>query len=350
MPWVFNPFTGKLDQTAAAGGGSQVNSDWNSTSGVSQILNKPTIPAAQVNADWNATSGVSQILNKPTIPAATTDASLLTSGTLADARLSSNVVTLTGTQTLTNKSIDAAQLTGTLADARLSSNVSLDNINNNFTVGQTITAPANTSALTAGYSVTGANTTPLVSLTGTWNTTGVARGILLNITDTASAATSALMDLGVGSRTQYAFTKSRQFWLYNSSPATQDASNFERGFMRWNSNSLEIGTESGGTGSIRQVRLFAGSSNPITFNAASASSVIDISGARSLTFASGLGISPNNTPTISGLTFTNYATGAADPTTTTLTNGNWQVYRNTTSGIIRLWANNNGTMVSVALA
>ncbi len=49
---------------------AQVNSDWNSVSGVSQILNKPTIPAAQVNSDWNAGSGVAQILNKPTIPAA----------------------------------------------------------------------------------------------------------------------------------------------------------------------------------------------------------------------------------------------------------------------------------------
>ena len=29
--------------------------------------NKPTIPAAQVNADWNSTEGVSQILNKPTL-------------------------------------------------------------------------------------------------------------------------------------------------------------------------------------------------------------------------------------------------------------------------------------------
>ena len=29
--------------------------------------NKPTIPAAQVNSDWNSTSGVSQILNKPTL-------------------------------------------------------------------------------------------------------------------------------------------------------------------------------------------------------------------------------------------------------------------------------------------
>ena len=52
----------------------QVNADWNATSGVAEILNKPTIPAAQVNADWNATSGVAEILNKPTIPAAQVNA------------------------------------------------------------------------------------------------------------------------------------------------------------------------------------------------------------------------------------------------------------------------------------
>lgn len=48
-----------------AGIAPQVNSDWNASSGVAQILNKPTIPAAQVNSDWNASSGVAQILNKP---------------------------------------------------------------------------------------------------------------------------------------------------------------------------------------------------------------------------------------------------------------------------------------------
>lgn len=75
----------------------QVNADWDATSGVAEILHKPTIPvvpamkdlvagsnvtitessnsvtisaagAAQVNADWDATSGVAEILNKPTIP------------------------------------------------------------------------------------------------------------------------------------------------------------------------------------------------------------------------------------------------------------------------------------------
>jgi hypothetical protein len=47
---------------------TQVNSDWNATSGVAEILNKPTIPAEQVNSDWNATTGKAQILNKPSIP------------------------------------------------------------------------------------------------------------------------------------------------------------------------------------------------------------------------------------------------------------------------------------------
>ena len=43
------------------------------------LTNKPTIPAAQVNADWNASSGVAQILNKPTnVSAFTNDAGYLT--------------------------------------------------------------------------------------------------------------------------------------------------------------------------------------------------------------------------------------------------------------------------------
>lgn len=31
------------------------------------LINKPTIPSGQVNSDWNATSGLSQILNKPSL-------------------------------------------------------------------------------------------------------------------------------------------------------------------------------------------------------------------------------------------------------------------------------------------
>jgi hypothetical protein len=372
------------------------------TSGAyADLSGKPTIPAAQVNSDWNATSGVSQILNKPTIPAATTDASLLTSGTLADARLSSNVT--------------------------------LDNINNPFTAGQTITAQANTSALTASYSVTGANTTPLLDLSGTWNTTGVARGILLNVTDTASAATSRLLDLQVGGTSRFVVRKDgvislnsgdhvsatgigfstgglgnalqtsvngaasflvaasrvnlpagsvfgwvsgtglqsaadtilardaantlaqrngtagQAFRLYNQ---FVDSANFERGFMRWNSNVLEIGTEAGGTGTAnRSMRLLIGT-QPLGALISAQGTGVDIS-ARSFSTGSagpGAGAMTLVGTSITGLIAANYVTGSSDPTTTTITNGNYQVHRNTTSGQIRLWANNNGTMVSVALS
>jgi hypothetical protein len=80
-------------------------------------------------------------------------------------------------------------------------------LNNSFSVGQSITAAANTSALTASYSVTGSATTPLIDLSGTWNTTGVARGILLNVTDTASAATSLLLDLRRGASSVFNVSK-----------------------------------------------------------------------------------------------------------------------------------------------
>ena len=37
------------------------------TGSYTDLINKPDIPAAQVNSDWNATTGVAQILNKPTV-------------------------------------------------------------------------------------------------------------------------------------------------------------------------------------------------------------------------------------------------------------------------------------------
>jgi hypothetical protein len=80
-------------------------------------------------------------------------------------------------------------------------------LDNSFSVGQTITAPANNSALTASYSVTGSATTPLLDLSGTWNTTGIARGILLNITDTASATTSRLLELQTGGTSRFVVRK-----------------------------------------------------------------------------------------------------------------------------------------------
>jgi hypothetical protein len=52
---------------------AQVNADWNATSGVEEILNKPTIPAEQIQSDWTQanTSALDYIKNKPTVGSGT---------------------------------------------------------------------------------------------------------------------------------------------------------------------------------------------------------------------------------------------------------------------------------------
>lgn len=67
------------------------------------LTNKPTIPAAQVNSDWNASSGVAQILNKPTLGTAasadTTDFATAAQGALADTAVQPAAIADMETQT-----------------------------------------------------------------------------------------------------------------------------------------------------------------------------------------------------------------------------------------------------------
>jgi len=72
------------------------------------------------------------------------------------------------------------------------------------------------------------------------------------VTDTASAAGSKLLSLLLGGDPIFDVTKERAALLYNS---YTDASNYERGFMRWDSNVLEVGTEAAGTGTLRDIRI-----------------------------------------------------------------------------------------------
>lgn len=106
---------------------AQVNSDWSASSGVAQILNKPTlatvattgaysdlsgkptIPAAQVNSDWNSGSGLSQILNKPLL------STVATTGAYADL---SGKPTL-GTAAAQNTTFFATAAQGSEADTAL---------------------------------------------------------------------------------------------------------------------------------------------------------------------------------------------------------------------------------------
>lgn len=108
---------------------AETASDYTKTSGLATVAtsgsytdlsNKPTIPAAQVNSDWNASSGVAQILNKPTLGTAaaadTTDFATSAQGGLADTAVQpgdnvSGLVNdagyLTAHQTLSDLSITA---------------------------------------------------------------------------------------------------------------------------------------------------------------------------------------------------------------------------------------------------
>jgi hypothetical protein len=431
MGFQFNPFTGNFDSVGTGGGGGNpFDQSLNTTDDVT--FNSATATegfVAPVFFAGDAATGAqlradATLLLRPSVK----ENWEVLRGVVGYDSATNNLWYRKSTTGLTKRIVDEDYLTW--ANILQKPSVADVTASNNFTSGQSITAPANNSALTASYSVTGANTTPLLDLSGTWNTTGIARGILLNVTDTASAASSRLLDVQSSGTSAFSVNKFGQFtgsggfsftpaantgtfsfvsgstgsvqfnsssgnifvaradaiktfnfagafavgwnsdtYLYRDAANTlalrngtnaqafrlyntfTDASNYERGFMRWNSNVLEIGTEAGGTGTgNRAFRIFAGSTSGIDFTSSGASGATNISGVRSISCTSGLVLANNNSSTISGLTLTNYTSGAADPTTSTITNGNWQVHRNTTTGVVKLWANNAGSLVSVGLS
>lgn len=90
----------------------QVQSNWNETdtSSKAYIQNKPTIPAAQVNSDWDASSGVAQILNKPTFKTINGE-SIVGTG---DIEAGSGDVATAFTITITSTTIEVQPMTGAM--------------------------------------------------------------------------------------------------------------------------------------------------------------------------------------------------------------------------------------------
>lgn len=100
------------------------------TTGVySDLTGLPTIPAAQVNSDWNSVSGVSQILNKPTIP---TNTNQLTNGANFITASGAPVQSVNGQTGTVVLSIPAAQVQ---SDYTQSNTSALDYIKNKPTLG-----------------------------------------------------------------------------------------------------------------------------------------------------------------------------------------------------------------------
>jgi hypothetical protein len=85
---------------------------------------------------------------------------------------------------------------------------------------------ANKAAFAAsGFSLTGSNAQSLVDLSGTWNTTGTPTGIKLNVTDTASHASSLLLDLQVGGVSKFSVAKDGSFTSAGSGLGTMSTQN-----------------------------------------------------------------------------------------------------------------------------
>lgn len=90
----------------------QVQSNWDetNTSSKAYIQNKPTIPSAQVNSDWDASSGVAQILNKPTFKTINGE-SIVGTG---DIEVGSGDVATAFTITITSTTIEVQPMTGAM--------------------------------------------------------------------------------------------------------------------------------------------------------------------------------------------------------------------------------------------
>lgn len=125
-------------------------------------------------------------------------------------------------------------------------------------------------------------------------------------------------------------TNAQTFRIYNT---FTDASNYERGFMRWATNVLEIGAEAAGTGTSRNVSIVQGGATRLTIG-----STIDAN------------VSINCGQFIYNFQGLGARSLSADPTTSNLVSGFYNVFKNTTTGVVKLWYNDGGTMKSVTLA
>jgi len=218
--------------------------------------------------------------------------------------------------------------------------------------------------------------TPL-SITQTWNSAGVTfTGLQLNATDTASASGSLLMDLQVGGSSKFRVEKGSDLYVgtkfyYNEANGDLrlgSGPNHRYGFVQravwtyndgviaWNSTS---NVSSGGT----NVDLILARDSAGIFAQRNSTNAQAFKLYRTFTDASNyerLGFLATNTTRYT-ITSENAGTGSArslevsfytaasDPTSTDITSGCFSVWKNSGTGIVKLWANDGGTMKSVAL-
>jgi hypothetical protein len=224
--------------------------------------------------------------------------------------------------------------------------------------GAFTTLSANNGTLTAS--------SPAFTLAQTWNSAGVTfTALRTNITDTASASASLLMDLQVGGSSKIKADKdgnvtAKMFFVNQSSSlsvgspdnanlcvgaskgigwATTDASNTTATLILAR-DAANILAQRNST-SAQTFRLYR------TYTDASNYERLGLLTTNTTRYT----ITSQNAGTGSARSLeVSYYTSASDPTSTEITDGCFSVWKNSGTGTIKLWANDGGTMKSVALA
>ena len=217
------------------------------------------------------------------------------------------------------------------------------------------------------------------NITETWSSSGTTyTGIKYNVTDTASATGSKLIDLQVGGVSKFGVGKDGSLAissLFGDFTTLSGSSNgltisnrttASNGFsLSWNGG-LRLGSDAnigiGATPNTADVFVTRDASNTLAQrNGTNAQSYriylsyIDATNnsrfainatANYYRLASEIGTSTGSKKPI----VTDIYQSTVDPTTTDIPDGTSTVWKNTTSGVVKLWANNGGTLIGVALA
>lgn len=275
MSYVFNPLTGQFDIAGAGSattpGGSYTQVQFNdggSFAGATGVtfdksLSELTLSGVQFSLSGNF-SAASWGLNGLKLKGGTstlTDTSA--AGTVAAGAtnvLGGNTIAATNARTITD--YFSTYIIGPVAGTNVT-------LTNRWALG--LAAPMQVAAgtFTAAQSA--------LDISQTWNASGVAfEGLKISIIDTASSSGSALISLVRGTSTaklnvdaantlaQRNGTSAQTFHLYNT---FTDASNYERGVLKWDTNVLKLGAEAAGSGTTRAVEFVAGGASRLTVNA-----------------------------------------------------------------------------------
>ena len=228
-----------------------------STGDYDDLSNKPTIPAAQVNSDWNASSGVAQILNKPDLSVYATQNDLagkqdtLTAG--SNISISNNVISATDTTYSAGTGIDITGTTISADTSVLATQSDLSSKQDTLTAGTniqingtTISATDTTYSAGTGIDITGTTISADTSVLATQNDLSskqdtLTAGSNITISNNTISATDTTYSAGTGlTLTGTTFS--------NSDPLPAHTSSDEGKILKVDSNGdLEWGAESGGT-------------------------------------------------------------------------------------------------------